>query len=128
MNKKYVSFKFKKTKINQFIVIDVDYHRNGVSGIGFMTGLFSCNKGDLSERGMFVFTLFPSYTGKNEDETFDNCIGDYRCAVLRLEDLNNNTAENAWRGDYFYHNVVQEAVKEYQRQFDKHYKFKNEEE
>lgn len=118
----YVPSKFKPVKIGIYKVVDVAYHRNGISGEGFMTGLFHVTSGDKSERGKFVFTLFTSWSGKDKEETFDNCTGDYRCAVLRLEDLNKGTSENAWRGDYFYHNVVQDAVREYNRQYDAYYK------
>jgi len=120
----YVPFKFQSVIIGEFTVIDVDYHRNGISGEGFMTGLFSTkSEYDNSKTDTFMFTLFASWSGEGKDETFDECTGDYRCAILRLEDLNNGTSENAWRGDNFYYSVVQGAIKEYNRQYNAHYKF-----
>ena len=119
----YKPFKFVPIEVGEYVVLDVTYHRNGVSGEGFMTGIFSRQvEGDDFENGTFVFTLFQSYSGKEEEDTFDKITGDYKCAVLRLEDLNTGSVENAWRGDYFYSHVVQPAVLSYNKQYDKHFK------
>lgn len=119
----YKPFKFVPIEAGEYIVIDVNYHRNGVAGEGFMTGIFSRQaETDESENGTFVFTLFQSYSGRDEEDSFDKITGDYRCAVLRLEDVNSGTVQNAWRGDYFYSNVVKYAVKSYQEQMDEHFR------
>lgn len=128
---KWTPFKFTPKKIGDYKVLDVDYHRNGVSGEGFYTGIFLDVSGDQKGK-KFTFVMFPSFSGwvkgKEQEEaldyTYDDACGDYRCAVLCLDDVNSGTAESAWRGDYFYHAVVQKAIKELNKQQDKHYKGK----
>lgn len=128
-NKTYVPFKFKSKKIGDYKVIDVDYHRNGVSGEGFMTGIFEDLTGEQKGK-KFTFVMFSSFSGwengkeyqVSKEYTFDNAEGDYKCAVLCLDDVNTGTAESAWRGDYFYHAVIKEAIQEYNRQSDKYWR------
>lgn len=127
---KWTPFKFTPKKFGDYKVLDVDYHRNGVGGEGFFTGIFIDVNGDQKGK-TFTFVMFASFSGwvkgKEHEEaqeyTFDEACGDYKCAVLCLEDVNSGTAESAWRGDYFYHAVVQSAIKEHDRQWKKHYKF-----
>lgn len=115
-------------KKNGFRVIDVNYHRNGVGGEGFMTGIFedisSENPGDI-----FTFVLFASFSGWEDEKrsipkekTFDEIKGDYRCAILSKSQIQDNSVKEAWRGDFFYNTIVKYAVKEYQRQMDAYYK------
>ena len=120
-------FKFKPKKIGDFTVKSVDYHRNGICGEGFMTGIFTCNKAKYEEElGDFVFTMFASWSGEGKDETFGNASGDYKCAILKVDDINKGDLDmftgGAWRGDVYYSNIVQGAIREYERQRDKHYK------
>lgn len=125
----YTKFTFSPTVIGEYQVIDVDYHRNGVGGVGFYTGIFEIRDGEEAGK-KFTFVMFPSFSGwvkgkeyeKADEYTFDNATGDYQCAILSLDSLNRGTAEDAWRGDYFYHHVVQEAIKEHDRQYAFHYK------
>lgn len=126
---KWTPFKFAPKKFGDYIVLDVDYHRNGICGEGFYTGIFEDMNGDQQGK-RFTFVMFPSFSGWEEGKeyevakeyTYDDASGDYRCAVLCLDDMNSGTAESAWRGDYFYHAVVQDAIKELNKQKKRHYK------
>lgn len=69
-------------------VVDISWHRNGISGVGFYAILFK-NKDERNE--LFVAALYdaPGY-----------------CSVLRVADLSDPTKGvrfgiNSWRGDYY---------------------------
>lgn len=90
-----------------FTVEDAAYHRNGVGGAGFYTGLATCVV-DGVPRQMLI-TFFPEHdsegdpcpAGKNADGGYANG----RVAVLdvgRLEDFGIRFDGNSWRGDKFY--------------------------
>jgi hypothetical protein len=125
-------FKFTpfKTDDGEYEVIDTKYHRNGVSGEGFMAGLFKSLEGDT--RGLtFIFTMYPSFSGWKEgkeyeepDEyTYEESCGSYKCSVLCLTHINKyNDVQSAWRGDVMYHEVVQAAIRGYNQQMDDYYK------
>ena len=85
-------------------VIDMSFHRNGISGRGFWTILF---KG-TTVGGVFVATFFPK--GEFVSEDGDLVDGEEACvAVLRLEDLKEGNAKTTWRGDNF-HDELQSLV------------------
>ena len=81
-------------------VLDMSYHRNGVSGRGFWTILFEGHP-DSEEKSIkqhaFVATFFP----REEDED-GNTLEEACVSVLRLRDLNAKNAERSWRGDNFH--------------------------
>ena len=84
-------------------VLDMSYHRNGVSGRGFWTILFEGNKhaDSLVKGHRFVATFFHKEDGET-DENGNSYVPEEACvAVLRLADLNEGNAELAWRGDHF---------------------------
>ncbi len=100
----------------------MSFHRNGVSGRGFWNVIF---KGHPDADSMvagytFVATFFP----KAEEQ--DKCAecehdGDEACvAVLRLDNLNEGNAEQAWRGDNF-HGELQALVDTYVWRFDRRF-------
>ena len=65
----------------------IDYHRNGVSGIGFDVVVFDWKEGGVTRQ--MVATLFP---------------GAGRCAVLDTELVGEGNVRfgvNSWRGDSF---------------------------
>lgn len=126
---KWPPFKFTPKKFGDYKVLDVDYHRNGICGEGFYTGIFVDLNGEHKGK-TFTFVMFASFSGwveKKEYEeakeyTYDDACGDYRCAILCLDAVNSGTAESAWRGDYFYIAVVRDAIRELNRQQNKYYK------
>ena len=78
-------------------VVDIQWHRNGVSGVGFYAILFDC------EEGRMVATLY-------DERGF--------CSVLRVADLSDPARGvkfglNSWRGDYYESNLRQ-AVESWQ--------------
>ena len=82
------------------LVVDMSYHRNGVSGRGFWTILFEGAKGSDIEGESFVATYFPG--------------GDEICtAVLRLDPLIAGNADNCMRGDTF-HDELKALVDNYE--------------
>ncbi len=88
---------------NQQVKI-LDYHRNGVSGIGFYVGIVKEVEGKTS-RTMLVIR-FPKQA--------DNDVGGVLCAAFdlaKLDQRNIHFGENSWRGDY-YHTVMDQAIKE----------------
>jgi hypothetical protein len=104
----------------------MSYHRNGVSGRGFWNIIF---RGHDDADGMvaghtFVATFFPAEeVGEDEEECERHTGPDYgpeeACvAVLRLDDLNNSNADQAWRGDNF-HDELQKLVDSYVWKFDR---------
>ncbi len=84
-------------------VTKIAYHRNGISGNGFYVVLFK------DEQRNMVGILFP--------EQDCNHYG-VLCAVLDINLLANGIigmfegAGNAWRGDYYYHHLLDAIEKE----------------
>lgn len=84
-------------------VIKLDFHRNGISGLGFYVGII-----EDSDKSRKVAIRFPD---------IDNKIGNIICAVLDIDLLNENIIGmfegkgNAWRGDH-YNDIMDKAIKE----------------
>lgn len=80
----------------QIKIIDVSWHRNGITGEGFYAVLF-----DDKETGRMIASLFdkPGY-----------------CAVYNVDELNKGNVKmamgNSWRGDVFA-NQLRPLVKKY---------------
>ena len=94
-------------------ITQLSYHRNGVCGAGFFTGILI---DDDKERK--VFTHFPE---TNEDGELIN--GDsVRTAILDLDILINKEEtrfmHNSWRGDH-YHDFIVDAIIEEQKRIEK---------
>lgn len=98
-------------------VLDMSYHRNGVSGRGFWNIIFKGHEDadNIVAGHIFVATFFPA----DEMEEGYEAEGDDACvAVLRLGDLNQGNAEQAWRGDHF-HDELQALVDGFVWRFDR---------
>lgn len=82
-------------------VLEVDYHRNGISGIGFNVVRFTDS---ASAPGEFVAVLFPEAGA---------------CAVLNVPMLAQGNIAfgegNSWRGDHF-EGALREVIKQYYAQ------------
>jgi hypothetical protein len=87
-------------------VVDMDYHRNGISGEGFWTIIFEGGEGSDCAGQTFVATFFPN----EENECFT--------AVLRLNDLTKANAGGCMRGDHF-HDELKVIVENYEWPADK---------
>lgn len=101
-------------------VLDMSYHRNGVSGRGFWHIIF---KGHDDADGQvagyrFIATFFPREPDNPEDDSDDFDTVEACVAVLRVEDINAGNAEMAWRGDNF-HDELQKLVDSYVWKFDR---------
>jgi hypothetical protein len=95
-------------------VIDMSYHRNGVTGRGFWNIIFKGhpNADEIVAGYKFVATFFAQETGE-DDLVTPACV-----AVLRLCDLQADNAEPAWRGDSF-HSELQSLVESYVWKFER---------
>lgn len=83
-------------------VHQVEYHRNGVGGMGFYAVIF-----DDGENGPMIGTVFADDLDRTQSTAFFNA----HCAVFSLELLPDVTfGENSWRGDHYFDFLV-EAVK-----------------
>lgn len=85
-------------------VKQLDYHRNGVSGLGFHVAIVEDNEGG-DVREMLVIR-FP----KEADKETGNVV----CAAFDLAKLGDKEIRffhNSWRGDH-YHRVVDAAIDE----------------
>ena len=83
-------------------VIEMHYHRNGISGLGFHVAIVKDTDGD-GTREMLVIR-FP----KEADEQTGNVV----CAAFDLAKLAEKELRffhNSWRGDY-YSDVMDEAI------------------
>lgn len=79
-----------------YTVTDVQWHRNGVSGVGFYVGFV-----DDPENGKMVVVRFPGR--------------DIRTAVLNVQMLAEGSVKfghNSWRGDH-YDSAMLEAIRKY---------------
>ena len=78
-------------------IIEVAFHRNGISGNSFHAVIF-----DDEKEGRMIGTLF--------DEPGS-------CAIYKIEELTKNNISfgmgNSWRGDY-YESILRAAIKEYE--------------
>ncbi len=102
-------------------VLDMSYHRNGVSGRGFWTILFVGHE-DAEVTTIagfrFVATFFPREPDNPADDRDGQTPVEACVSVLRVQDLNDGNAENAWRGDHF-HDELQNLVDSYVWEFDR---------
>lgn len=82
-------------------ILEVDYHRNGIGGIGFHIVRFEDKD---SADGEFVGVVFPESGA---------------CAVLNVPQLAKGNIAfargNSWRGDYF-EGDLRDAIKKHKRQ------------
>jgi len=87
-------------------IIQLSYHRNGVCGDGFYTGIIKTEDGERK-----VFTHFPDHNEQGEIINGDNV----RTAILDLDILKEKEEtrfmENSWRGDH-YHDFIVDAIRE----------------
>jgi len=88
----------------------LSYHRNGICGAGFYTGILIDNDNDRK-----VFTHFPD---TNEDGDLIN--GDnVRTAILDLDILINKEEtrfmKNSWRGDHYHDFIVDAIIKDQEK-------------
>ena len=85
-------------------IIQLSYHRNGICGDGFYTGII---KTEDDERK--VFTHFPNVNEQGEIIKGDNV----RTAILDLDILKEKEEtrfmKNSWRGDH-YHDFIVDAI------------------
>lgn len=80
----------------------LDYHRNGVSGLGFYVAIVEETE-DKERREMLVIR-FPKES--------DKATGGVVCAAFDLAKLDQREVRfcyNSWRGDY-YHAIVDKAI------------------
>ena len=80
-----------------------DYHRNGISGLGFHVGIVEEKDDEGKLREMLVIR-FP----KQADEDTGNVV----CAAFNLAELDKREVRffhNSWRGDH-YHAVMDAAI------------------
>jgi len=100
-------------------IIQLSYHRNGVCGDGFYTGIII---DDDKERK--VFTHFPDH---NEDGEIING-NNVRTAILDLDILKEKEEtrfmENSWRGDH-YHDFIVNAIIDYNKKIVKSWEQKH---
>lgn len=92
-------------------VTQLDYHRNGVCGLGFHIGIIEDRNDDGTKREMLV-VRFP----KEADEKTGNVV----CAAFDLAKLDRREIRsfyNSWRGDH-YSDVIDDAIAEQRRQRD----------
>ncbi|MFA6063992.1 MAG: hypothetical protein WC736_15495 [Gallionella sp.] len=91
-------------------IINVQYHRNGVGGIGFYAVHFQdkAHKDMANTTKDFVAVLFPNDDGE------DTLTVNGRCAVLNVGLLPDVTfAVNSWRGDHFEPDL-RRAIRDYE--------------
>lgn len=85
-------------------VTALDYHRNGISGVGFYVALFDWQDGPTLRH--MVASLFPSPDDKDGDafRAFNGL-----CAVFDVSELAKGNIDfawgNSWRGDHFEHQL-----------------------
>jgi len=100
-------------------IIQLSYHRNGVCGDGFYTGII---KTDDNERK--VFTHFPDCNEEGEIINGNNV----RTAILDLDILKEKEEtrfmENSWRGDH-YHDFIVDAIVDYNKEIVKNWEQKH---
>lgn len=87
--------------------IEVDYHRNGVSGESFWTCRFTFEDGDTDGPQAFVAVL-PSYPDDQEEQGTHEW---GRCYVMRVRDLIDGEGMMHWRGDRF-EDVLRDAIRQ----------------
>jgi hypothetical protein len=78
-------------------VINVEYHRNGISGESFYTVIFSGDFG-AEENVVLMATLF-EYDVEEDEGTFAG--SNPFCAVVRVDEVGCKRIESNWRGDQF---------------------------
>ena len=88
-------------------IIQLSYHRNGVCGDGFYTGII---KTEDNERK--VYTHFPDSIEEGEIIHGDNC----RTTILDLDILKEKEdtrfGHNSWRGDHYHDFIVSAIIEE----------------
>jgi hypothetical protein len=89
----------KNKKFGHLTIKSIDYHRNGISGLGFHVALFKTDYADC--KGLMMGVVF-SEVGA--------------CAVFDVDKIANEDIEfmsNSWRGDWFEHDL-RAAIKEFE--------------
>jgi len=90
-------------------IIQLSYHRNGICGDGFYTGIIKTEDGERK-----VFTHFPDHSEEGEIINGNNV----RTAILDLDILKEKEetrfGENSWRGDH-YHDFIVDAINEHDK-------------
>lgn len=84
-------------------VKELDYHRNGVSGLGFYVGIVESIEDGVKKEMLVV--RFP--------ESADDLIGNVVCAAFDLAKLDKREirfVHNSFRGDHF-HEVMDKAIR-----------------
>lgn len=87
-------------------VIAIDYHRNGISGLGFHVGIVEETEGTIVRKMLVV--RFPKEA--------DNDTGNVVCAAFDMEKLAEGEIRffyNSWRGDH-YHSVMDAEIEKMQ--------------
>lgn len=74
-------------------LIDIDYHRNGVSGVGFFVSIFKDDEADPHER--FLGIQF-----EDDTDCYTAVIGIGRLCEKGIQ-MHGEDYGNAWRGDHF---------------------------
>lgn len=95
-------------------ILAADYHRNGVSGAPFYTGIVQDADGSLKS-----VTVFPDYDDDGE-AVVNEGLANPRIAVLDIGLLAEGTVEfgtNSWRGDH-YADEARGIIAMTQKQFD----------
>lgn len=100
----------------------VAYHRNGVCGVGFYCGTFTCSEG-----GEMCFVFFPTEGDHKSDldpEAHDHIRTTGRftgyTAVFNREKVGKGDMDwmsNSWRGDH-YEGEIRKAILRYQKKRD----------
>lgn len=95
-------------------VTQLDYHRNGVSGLGFHVGIVEEPGDDGTKREMLV-VRFP----KEADQETGNVV----CAAFDLAKLDKREIRffyNSWRGDH-YSDVMDDAIEAQRKERNLHW-------
>lgn len=90
-------------KKSKQVVKQMDYHRNGVSGLGFYVGIVESTEGGATKEMLVV--RFP--------ESADDLVGNVVCAAFDLAKLDKREirfVHNSFRGDHF-HDAMDKAIR-----------------
>ena len=99
-------------------VISLDYHRNGIMGLGFYVAIVEDMIDGKLHRMAVVRFGATDQEGFFSGRQLDNEAGNVVCAVLDIDKLASGDiafGSNSWRGDHS-HEIIDEAIK--QRQVD----------
>lgn len=98
-------------------IIDVTTHRNGVSGLPFMTALVDMDLDGRNENLSISFAYRTNGSGEINGYAKDE-EGLAICFVLNLEGMFEGTLKHAYRGDSIIHDHGKEIIAEYKRRDD----------